>query len=184
MVALNWIVSYVFSCQLLFDHVGYVNGSLNNVMGSVHPDVVGRVISSPEEEFRFDVTLNELEEGTDSDFGEVTEVAAPLLRFPVVFGWVTVLWTTAHAESANNVGTLSVQMIQVRVGEMHSLDSRPSLALNRLIELIQIVIVLDRSWFRLYHEVDLILRMNFLESFNCAGIQYNFALIVRLEDGL
>jgi hypothetical protein len=151
MVALNWIVCYVFSSQLLFDHVGYVNGGLNYVVGCVHPDVVRCVVPSPEEEFRFDVTLNELEEGTDSDFWEVTIVATPLLGFPVIFSWVTILWPAAHIKSANDVCTFSVQMIQVRVGEMHSPNCGSSLALNRLIELIHIIIILYSSWLSLDH---------------------------------
>ena len=111
MVALNGIVCYVFTSQLLFDHVGDVNGGLNYVVGCVHPNVMGCVVPSPKEEFRFDVTLNELEKGTDSDFGEVTIVAAPFLGFSVIFSWVTVLWPAAHIKSANDVCTFSVQMI-------------------------------------------------------------------------
>lgn len=151
MVALNWIVCYVFSSQLLFDHVGDVDGGLNYVVGSVHPNVVGCVVASPEEEFRFDVTLNELEEGSDSDLWEVTIVATPLLGFPVIFSWITILWPTAHIKSANNVRTFSIEMVQVRVGEMHSPNCGSSLALNRLIELIQIIIALYRSWLSLDH---------------------------------
>jgi hypothetical protein len=179
MVALYWIVCYVFSSQLLFDHVGDVNGGLNYVVWCVHPNVMGCVVPCPEEEFRFDVTLNELEKGTDSDLWEVTIVATPLLGFPVVFSWVTVLWPATHVKSANDIRTLSIQMIKMRVGEMHSLDSGSCLALNRLIELIQIVIILDKSWLSFYHKVDLILRMNLLEPLDCASIQYYFALIVR-----
>jgi len=151
MVALYWIVCYVFSSQLLFDHVGDVNGGLNYVVGCIHPNVVGCVVPRPEEEFRFDVTLNELEEGTDSDLWEVTIVATPLLGFPVIFSWVTILWPAAHIKCANNVRTFSIEMVQVRVSEMHSPNCRPRLALNRFIELIQIIIALYRRWLSLDH---------------------------------
>ena len=159
-VSLDWIDRNVSIFESSLNHLSDVEGRVSHVDIVILPDIMWRVISSPEQNVRVDLSLNEVKHAVEDNRGDVAKVAAPFLGLARGFGGEAILSTATQGDVALGISTYRVIEVDMWISDLNYFQSFPRLSTaNTLVQIVKVVVILYDLRFVLKEISDIGLRV-------------------------